>query len=182
MSEKGMKILDVRSICLDAGHYNKLIEKVDNKANVLFSATSKHIKDAWDNCPAGQVLQVIVDRQGGRSHYGRVLLRIFEGAELTILKETENSSSYELRDGSKVMRVHFAVKADSKYPAVSLASMVSKYIRELLVENINRYFIGFKSDLKPTAGYWEDGLRFVGDIDAHLPAIRYDKGMLVRSR
>ena len=182
MAEKGMKILDVRSICLDAGHYNKLIEKVNNKANVLFSATSKHIKDAWDNCRAGQVLQVIVDRQGGRSHYGGVLLRIFEGAELVILKETDKNSSYELRDGGKVMRVHFAVKADSKYPAVSLASMVSKYVRELLVENINRYFIGFKSDLKPTAGYWQDGLRFVSDLEKYLPHVSYERNMLVRSR
>lgn len=182
MAENGMKILDVRSICLDAGHYNQLIEKINNKANVLFSATARHIKEAWDNCPAGQVLQVIVDRQGGRSHYGRILLKMFAGAQLAILKETEKSSSYELTDGDKVMRVHFVVKADSKYPAVSLASMVSKYVRELLVENINRYFIGFKSDLKPTAGYWQDGLRFVGDLEEHLPEVRYDRDMLIRSR
>lgn len=182
MAEKGMKVLDVRSICLDAGHYNRLIETVNNKANVLFSATARHIKEAWDSCPADKVLQVIVDRQGGRSHYGRVLLRMFEGVELVILKETEKNSSYELRDGDKIMRVHFVVRADSTHPAVALASMVSKYVRELLVENINRYFIGFKSDLRPTAGYWTDGLRFIGDLEKYLPEVRYDRDMLVRSR
>jgi hypothetical protein len=65
---------------------------------------------------------------------------------------------------------------------VSLASMVSKYLRELLISNLNRYFVGFSADLKPTAGYWKDGLRFVEEIKTSLPHVLFDSEQLIRSR
>jgi hypothetical protein len=65
---------------------------------------------------------------------------------------------------------------------VSLASMVSKYLRELFMSSINRYFAGFCPDLKPTAGYWKDGLRFVNDLKKNLPDVQYDTGLLIRCR
>jgi hypothetical protein len=60
--------------------------------------------------------------------------------------------------------------------------MTSKYLRELLIGNINRYFNGFGADLKPTAGYWTDGLRFIKDIKANLPDVRFNSEQLIRSR
>jgi hypothetical protein len=60
--------------------------------------------------------------------------------------------------------------------------MVSKYLRELLMGNINRYFAGFDAGLKPTAGYWTDGLRFIQEIKTNLPHVKFDSNQLVRSR
>ena len=37
-------------------------------------------------------------------------------------------------------------------------------------------------DLRPTAGYYTDGRRFLKDIDAAIPAEGVDRAMLVRSR
>jgi len=65
---------------------------------------------------------------------------------------------------------------------VSLASMVSKYLRELLVGSINRYFTGFGVDIKPTAGYWKDGLRFLDDLRTQLPHVHVDNARLIRCR
>jgi ribonuclease HII len=177
----GIELLDLKSCCLDVAYYNKMTEAVKNKANVLFSATCSLIKSAYDNF-ADDDLQIIVDRQGGRVHYRKNLQRMFGDMDLKILRESPATSSYELQAGDKAMRVHFVVGADSRFLPVSLASMVSKYLRELLVGSINSYFAGFDADLKPTAGYWKDGLRFIEDIKTNLPDVQFDSRQLIRSR
>jgi len=154
---------------------------VKNKASVLFTATSKLIKRAFDNFGDGE-LQIVVDRQGGRVRYRRNLQRMFPDTELRILQESPPASSYELKAGGKKMRLHFVVDADERFFPVSLASMVSKYLRELLVDNINRYFVAFHADLRPTAGYWKDGLRFIQDLKTNLPHVQFDSNQLIRCR
>jgi len=181
LASNNIKLLELKSLCFDVAHYNRMVESVKNKANVLFTATSSLIKHAWDNLDSNE-LQIVVDRQGCRTHYSRNLLRMFGNLELTILKETTSNSSYELRDGKRKMRIHFVTKADDKFLPTALASMTSKYLRELLVRNINLYFTGFHEDLKPTAGYWKDGTRFIADLKKHIPHISYDSNQLIRSR
>lgn len=181
MLSNGMKILEVESQCLDVEYYNQMVDNVKNKARVLFSAISLLIKKAFEKYGQDD-LQIIVDRQGGRSYYGNSLQRMFPEKQLQIIKETEAVSSYELKHGQNSMRIHFVVKADDKFLPVSLSSMVSKYLRELLVKNINDYFIDFCPELKPTAGYWQDGLRFIEDLKKHIPHVQYDPKQLIRSR
>ena len=181
MASNDIELLDMKSYCLDVGYYNKMVASVRNKANVLFSATCRLIKSAFDNFE-GDDLQIVADRQGGRIHYRRHLQRMFGDTEMKILCESPSDSSYEMRVGGKSMRLHFVVGADERFLPVSLASMVSKYLRELLVHNMNRYFIGFHSDLRPTAGYWKDGLRFIEDVKTNIPDLNVDMEQLVRSR
>jgi ribonuclease HII len=158
-----------------------MVAAVKNKANVLFTATSSLIKRAYDNF-AGDDLQIMVDRQGGRVHYRKNLQRMFGDMELRILRESPAFSSYELHADGRRMRLHFVVGADKQFLPVSLASMVSKYLRELLIGNINRYFAGFSAELRPTAGYWKDGLRFIEEIKTNLPHVQFNSEQLIRSR
>ncbi len=181
LTSNGIGLLELKSCCLDVAYYNKMVAVVKNKANVLFSATCSLIKSAYDNF-AGDDLQIIVDRQGGRIHYRKNLQRMFGEMELKILRENPATSSYELQANGKAMRVHFVVGADGRFLPVSLASMVSKYLRELLIGSINRYFTGQSADLKTTAGYWKDGLRFIEDIKTNLPRVQFDSDRLIRSR
>ena len=181
LGSNGIELLGLKSCCLDVAYYNKMVAAVKNKANVLFSATCRLIKTAYDNF-ADDDLQIVVDRQGGRVHYRKNLQRMFGDMELKILRESPATSSYELQAGGKAMRLHFVVGADRRFLPVSLASMVSKYLRELLISNLNRYFTGFNADLKPTAGYWKDGLRFIEEIKTNLPDVRFDSDQLIRSR
>ena len=174
----GMSILDCRCMCYDVAHYNKLIETMRNKASVVFTATAGLINEAWEKY-RGEDLQIVVDRQGGRVRYGDILRKMWGGLSLTILQESDNHSSYELCDGSRKMRVHFVVGADSRYMPVSLASMQSKYLRELMMGCINRHFRTFDENLKPTAGYWQDGLRFIGDLD-RMASVNYLREQLIR--
>jgi len=181
MSANNIKLLELRSCCLDVAFYNQMVRNVRNKARVLFTATSQLIKNSFDSF-AGDGVQIVVDRQGGRVHYRADLQRMFPHMELKILCESPAVSSYELQTNGKQMRLHFVVDADERFLPVSMASMVSKYLRELLVASINRYFTGFDADLRPTAGYWKDGLRFIEELKKNSPHIQYDQDRLIRCR
>lgn len=176
-----LKLLELKSYYLEVAHYNKMVSAVRNKANVLFTAVCALIKNAFDKFSA-EGLHVIIDRQGGRMRYRRPLLRMFPDMHLKILKETPTVSSYELQSDGRQVRLHFAVGADDRFLPVALASMLSKYLRQLLIENINRYFIGFHAELKPTAGYWKDGLRFIEDLKRNIPHVAFDSNQLIRCR
>lgn len=182
MDRNSIRFLGFQGRCLDAGYYNQMVEKVQNKATVLFTAACELIKHALGTYGHDD-LQIIVDHQSGKVRYGQNLLRMFPGMELKILKETPKTSSYQLTGPEKKMRIHFLVKADAKFLPVSLASMISKYLREILVEDINLYFQNRFSGLKPTAGYFKDGMRFLKDLEKFAAEGKiYQKELLVRSR
>ena len=61
-----------------------------------------------------------------------------------------------------------AVKLIAFSTSVALASMISKYVRELLMREFNRYWLAHVPGLKPTAGYPQDAVRY---IDAIRPAL-----------
>lgn len=176
-----IKLLYLQSRCLDVAYYNRLVATVRNKAVVLFTATAGLIESLWENSDRAE-LRVIIDKQGGRNRYRAALQRTFPYMDLSILREDDKCSSYQLTLDGRKMRLSFVASADKKFLPVSLASMTSKYVRELMVERINEYFLSFNNTVKPTAGYWKDGLRFIKDLKENMPAITYDSSSLIRCR
>ncbi len=181
MEAKGMRLAGLRSLCFDVGHYNRLVNATNNKSTVAFGAVIRLIIELM-RAAEGKNVQVVVDRQSGRTNYISVLQLNFPSAELTVLRQDEQISSYEMKFGNRTLRVHFVVKGDDRSLPVALASMASKYLRELLMESHNRYFMGLCPGLKPTAGYWKDGTRFLAELKTLAPQVRYDPQMLVRCR
>ncbi len=181
LEAQGAKLVLLRSCCLDVAYYNTLVGRVKNKAQVLFIAVTQLMQSLLDGF-SDDLIQIQVDRQGGRAHYRENLLRSFPGMDLRIVQEGDRTSVYELRTGGRMVRLSFEVEADDLYLPVALASMVSKYIRELLMECMNEYFVGMSASLKPTAGYWKDGQRFVEDLRQHLPDMEIDGHRLIRCR
>ncbi len=177
----GAMLVHMQSCCLDVAYYNRMVSQVKNKSQVLFIATTQLVQGILDRFSEDNV-RILVDRQGGRAHYREHLLRSFPGMDLRIVAEGSQSSIYELRAGARTVRLSFTVRADECYLPVSLASMVSKYVRELLVRCMNEYFVGMDASLRPTAGYWKDGLRFVEELWQRLPHTEIDRERLVRCR
>lgn len=177
----GGRVTALRSCCFDVGHFNRIVEQVRNKSQVLFIAAAQLIQQVLAACPDENVY-ILVDRQGGRAHYREHLLRSFPGMDLRILREGPDSSAYELHDGRRTVRLRFEVSADDHHLPVSLASMVSKYVRELLMERVNGHFARLDASLRPTAGYWKDGQRFVQEVRRRLPDLPIDGRLLIRSR
>jgi len=177
----GAAMSHLRTCCLDVAHFNRMVNNVRNKAQVLFIAVTQLIQGLLDEFPA-ESIHIHIDRQGGRAHYRENLLRSFPGMELAVVQEGEECSVYEMHGGSRTVRLTFEVEADDRYLPVSLASMISKYIRELLMDRMNLYFGKLDAGLKPTAGYWQDGQRFVKELRTRLPHLGIDDGRLIRCR
>ena len=141
MAEHHIQITGIHSKCLDVELYNSRVRKVKNKSRVLFTELCTLILEAFNrNTHPTEPIQVIVDRQGGRVNYQQELLRMFPNFSLSVIRQGPNMSSYELNRNSQIMRIHFCAKADTKYLIVSIASMVSKYLREIMMHSLNHYF------------------------------------------
>ncbi len=78
--------------------------------------------------------------------------------------------------------IEFRQSGESAHLPTALASIYSKYLRELFMVAFNRYWQQRVGGLKRTAGYYRDGLRFVRDIEPVIQSLDIDRHMLIRSR
>jgi ribonuclease HII len=152
-----------RAHVLPERQFNDLVEKMRNKASASFSLVARHI-DLLMREYADQNLVIYCDRQGGRSHYGRVLRLMWEDWALEILQESDARSGYRLRNGPRSARIIFCEKAELACLPVAAASMLAKYTREMLMGRFNRFWQQHRPALNPTAGYYTDGWRFLNEI------------------
>ena len=166
MAKAGIRLAGLRSEVLFEGRFNQLIAATDNKATTSMDQTAKLIWWAWGHRRPGVRMRIDVDRQGGREHYLPALQRLFEAGRFKILIEKPEHSGYAVASDGCELEIHFYEKADDLHLPVALASMTSKYLRELFMALLNAYWAGHVPNLRPTAGYYTDGWRFLQDIDA----------------
>jgi hypothetical protein len=162
--------------------FNKMVSATRSKASVSFTFVAGHLLHVWETYGQHSPT-VIVDRQGGRTRYRELLAQNFPDAQVDVIEESQTSSAYALSDHGgtgRSMSVSFMVDAEESHMPVALASMVSKYTRELLMARLNHYFAQRIPGLKPTAGYAKDGKRYLTDLTPHLPDLGLDLGQLRR--
>jgi ribonuclease HII len=85
------------------------------------------------------------------------------------------------RYGVGPAEIRFETKSERHLP-VALASMVSKYIRELAMNLFNRFWSERQAGLKKTAGYPVDALRFKAEIAAVQKELGIADDILWRER
>lgn len=163
------------------GHFNRLVNNTRNKAVVL-SGLVLRIVDRLMRKADDQTLHVFIDRHGGRVRYVAQLLTAFEGYDLQILEESPARSAYALRRGGADIRVAFVTSGEEQHMPIALASIMGKYVRELFMIGLNRYWQDRVDGLRPTAGYYTDGHRFLTDIADALERASANRTLLVRSR
>ena len=76
----------------------------------------------------------------------------------------------------------FQPRADAEHFCVALASMVSKYVREVLMAEFNRFWEGQVPGVKPTAGYPGDSRRFFRAIHPTARRLKIRKETLWRRK
>ncbi|HHT9119099.1 MAG TPA: hypothetical protein ACFYD3_00950 [Candidatus Hypogeohydataceae bacterium YC41] len=184
LASRGVKFLGSRAVVISPFEFNKAVEACGNKALLLFDNCAKLIKDLWVEYPQ---LEVLCDKHGGRSRYAALLSRAFGRCTIRFLLEGPEVSSYELKDGweghSQLrLKVSFIPKAEDKHLPVALASMYSKYVRELFLRLFNNYWQEKLPGLKATAGYPKDARRFLKDIDRLKASLRIKDDILIRNR
>lgn len=181
LSTNHVSFLKVVSEPLTAGAYNTLIERTNNKSVVLIGQALRMADRLMRSVP-GERMRLYVDRLGGRTHYRDALMTAFPQSVLQIMEESDTRSEYRLVESGRTCEIIFATSGDSKFFPVALASLFSKYLRELYMLALNRHWKGLMEGLKPTAGYYTDAKRWLNDVAPALQQSRVDRSLLVRSR
>jgi hypothetical protein len=66
--------------------------------------------------------------------------------------------------------------------SVAVASMLSKYLREGLMRRFNAFWRQHLPEVTPTAGYYNDGQRFLQDIEVTRRGLGIPDELLIRAR
>ncbi|MDY6914525.1 MAG: hypothetical protein SVT52_08735 [Planctomycetota bacterium] len=181
MADAGVRLAAIRTEPVFVGEYNRMVTATKNKSVTLLDVTSRLLMFLWRKF-AGQNLLITVDRQGGRVRYVAILRRLFENWRLKVLDEDETHSAYRLCLDDLTAEIHFRVRAEQTDLPVALASMTSKYVRELFMGMLNRFWASHVPQLAPTGGYYVDGRRFWAEVQSAVGRMGLDEQMLYRRR
>ena len=179
MEQAGVQFRGAWVEVVPEGHFNRMVEATRNKAVVLFTQTIRLIERITADL-GPRPLRIWGDRHGGRIGYRAALMTAFDGVPLDVLDESPQHSAYRLRRAASPFVIRFMEKGESKQLPIALASIYSKYVRELFMACFNRYWKSQLADLKPTAGYYTDGQRFLTDIETVIARQQLDRKWLVR--
>ena len=108
------------------------------------------------------------------------LMRSLDARSPRVLREDEEHSHYLLTIDDRPVRVSFDVGAESAHLPIALASMAAKTVRELCMERLNRFFTRQVPGLAPTAGYVQDGRRWLADLAPHWESLGIREADLIR--
>jgi len=173
------KLVFARSVPLVERKYNYLVGQTKNKSEVLFSQSARLIEEALKTS-GEKTVRISADKQGGKDSYTRNLLRAFPDAQLKVVQEGPLESEYVLTFPSRTVQLQFCQKGEQKHLLIAWASILSKYIREIFMLQFNAFWSAQNPELHPTAGYWEDGQRFVKDIQPLLNRLNIPSSDLIR--
>ena len=178
---QGVRLAGVMCEPLLEGHYNRLVGATRNKAVVLLGQTLRIVQRVIARAD-GRKVRIIIDRQGARAHYVQPLMTSFAQFDLQVLEESPERSAYRLTRPSADCTIEFCTQGEDRHLAVALASIYSKYLRELFMRGLNAYWHDRVPALRATSGYYTDARRFLQDIQTALAVAGIDRSLLVRSR
>lgn len=182
LREAELALVDIAVRAVDVEEWNDLIADTDNKSRAHFHAYAEVLGRLLGTAPPGSSGHVVADRCGGRMHYHADLARLCPHARVEIEREAPAVSSYRVVGDSGTIAITFAERGEDRAFPTALASCFAKYLRELMVEVMNRWFCARVPGLLPTAGYWVDGNRFLADLADHLGTLAIPRERLVRVR
>ncbi|MDP6539460.1 MAG: hypothetical protein QF903_02570 [Planctomycetota bacterium] len=179
----GVEVVACAARVVPVGELNRSWRRTKNKNSTVWAHVAAILRELWE-AHGAEGLSVVVDRQGGRSHYAAGLLRAFPEADFRALAETPVCSVYRLATDRprRSMLVWFCERGEERSLPTALASCAAKYAREVCMGAFNRYFEGLQPGLRPTAGYTSDGRRWMRDAAGALEAAGLPREVLVRER
>jgi ribonuclease HII len=181
MAETGVICCSMMAEVVTEAHFNQRVSRTRNKAAVLIEQVLRLIQSAAEHA-GGQDLVVRVDRIGGRADYRPLLADAFPDRHLHVLDVAEHHSRYRLAATDNDWFIEFAVDADKNHLPVALASMLAKYLREVLMQQFNAHWQQHLPGLRATAGYYTDARRFLSEIEPVLADSAVPRDRFIRSR
>ena len=178
MLQKQIRLLGIRSRIMFPKEFNQRVAESDSKGVVLSNATMELVRELVDRFADDDAsVFVVCDKHGGRNRYDELIASHFDDQFVFRMEEGRERSRYRMG------RVEFCfrTRAEELLP-VALSSMVSKYLREVLMHQFNEFWAQHVPGLKPTQGYPVDAKRFRDDIAEAIRVLEVDDSHLWRNR
>jgi hypothetical protein len=165
----GVEGWGLRSVTICSQRFNGLLDEGGSKGVVMAHSLAGLLRWALLSLPRPDDIAFFIDKHGGRNTYAAQVQHALPETMVVARRESLHQSVYEVLGLCRSVTLTFQPRADAEHFCVALASMASKYLRELLMREFNRFWQDQVPNLKPTAGYPGDAARFLSDI---LPAAR----------
>ena len=172
-----VELLKVQSCIMFPQDFNNHVSRTNSKGQLLSAATLQLVRQASDEFDDGEGGWVVCDKHGGRNRYDDLISEAFNDKLTFRLEESGPRSRYKVGN----LEFCFRTKAEDLLP-VALASMVSKYVREVTMIQFNRFWQHHLPSLKPTKGYPQDALRFWSEIEPTVQKLGLDRNDIWRIR
>jgi hypothetical protein len=166
--DNGVSVGRIRSTVVCPARFNAIADRAGSKGAVLGQALTELLRDLRDVLGREEPLTFFIDKHGGRNTYAPLLQHAIWDGLVVARRESAAQSVYTVLGSRQPVQFTFQPRADSEHFGVALASMVSKYLREVLMLEFNRFWQGLVPGLQPTAGYPGDAPRF---LEAIRPAL-----------
>lgn len=170
-----IRLRTLRSDIVLTERFNQMT-RASNKSMALSRISLRLLREVWDPDSSEPVL-IVADKHGGRNRYDELLAEILDGRMILRGEEGKERSTYRVGN----TEIRFQMQAESHFP-VALASMFSKYFRELSMHLFNRFWQAHLPHLKATKGYPVDAKRFRREIAETQTALGIHDDVLWRER
>ncbi|MBL8797193.1 MAG: hypothetical protein JNM56_25045 [Planctomycetia bacterium] len=170
-----------RPVIVCPTQFNDVLERTQNKGAVLGRCLGQLLHEVLA-LPDREPMTIHIDKHGGRNFYGPLLQELLGRGQVRAVEEGPRRSVYEVAGLNRSLRLTFQPEADGEHFCVALASMVSKYLREVLMLEFNRFWRRHIPGLKPTAGYPLDAQRFWRAIQPTVATLGLDRRTLWREK
>jgi len=180
LAAAGVELLGIYSRPVFADEFNRLVDRYGSKGTALSQTTLELIGAMLEPLDEGPI-SIVCDKHGGRNRYHRLLAERFPERLIEIHGESRQRSVYRFGPEERRIEIRFQTKAESQLPA-ALASMASKYLRELAMRAFNEFWCRRVDGLRPTAGYPQDAKRFKAKIAAVQAELGIRDRLLWRTR
>jgi ribonuclease HII len=154
----------VRSVAVCPARFNALLDERGTKSHVLSHGLTYLLRWLRANLPGEDDVVFFIDKHGGRNTYAAMIQHALPDGVVFSIQESLSRSAYRVHGLEREVQLLFQPRADAEHLCVALASMTSKYLREVLMLEFNRFWREHEPDLKPTAGYPGDAARFLQAI------------------
>jgi hypothetical protein len=176
----GVRLVDLCSVAIHPREFNETISQCESKGTALSRWTLALASRLIQGLPNDRI-HVVCDKHGGRDRYLPLLCECFPEAFIEVAGEGRARSIYRFGPAERRVEFCFQAKGESNMPT-ALASMASKYLRELAMLAFNDFWRRHVPDLPPTAGYPLDARRFKDQIAAAQRSLGIEDRIIWRTK
>jgi hypothetical protein len=180
LESAGVGLLAMRSRVVFPLEFNRLIDEHPSKGAALSSVTLQ-LAAEMANRLSGGPLSIVCDKHGGRNRYTALLSRHFPDRLFQVVREGRHESVYRFGEPNEMTEIAFRSGGEAHMPT-ALASMASKYLRELAMRALNAFWCSQVGGLRPTAGYPMDARRFKNQIAGAQAALGIEDALFWRRK